>query len=158
MSVSYKIRKANINDTNDVFKLSNSDEVRLNSLNNGYIDWEEHKKWFEEKIQSKDILFLIVEDENGKFSGQIRFEFNQENNEVRVSISLNQNLKGKGLAKKILAEAMEHCSNEIDFEVIFIAEILEKNIASIKLFKRLGFVINRKRNSVLYLSKKMEGN
>lgn len=55
------IRLANINDIKDVFMLANDDIVRANSINTSKIKYDEHERWFKDKISSKDTIFYVLE-------------------------------------------------------------------------------------------------
>ena len=46
-------RKATLKDMRLYYNWANEPKVRKNSLNNKYISWNFHKKWFKKKIQSK---------------------------------------------------------------------------------------------------------
>jgi RimJ/RimL family protein N-acetyltransferase len=135
------IRLATIDDLMAVFLLANEETVRVNSFHSEKIELEKHKKWFTGKIADHDSTFLIAE-ANGQFAGQIRFDL--ENNQALVGISLSPAMRGKGVATEMLRQGVgylkRHSSqvNRID------AYIKPSNQASIKLFERSGFVFKKK--------------
>lgn len=74
-----RVRLANITDRQNVFDLSNDDMVRQNSINKNKILWENHVKWFDERIKNVEEPFFIVENEKNDFVAQIRFNNAEEN-------------------------------------------------------------------------------
>ena len=129
-----KIRLANIDDMKKVFDLSNDDVVRQNSFNSSKILWEDHEKWFKNRISRvADEPFYIVEDENGNFAGQTRFD--KKNGEIVISVSIAEAFRGKGLAGSVI----KLCTEKTGFETVF-AYIKESNISSVRAFRAAGYV------------------
>lgn len=125
------IRFACDKDIKNVFELSNEDYVRANSLNLEKIDWEHHVNWFQERIKKTNEPFYIIEDEKNNFIGQVRIDKKEE---VIISISIRENFRGKGLAKKII----KNCSDLSNFETIT-AYVKESNLPSLKSFLKAGY-------------------
>ena len=132
MLMTYLIKLADENDIKDVFDLSNDDEVRKNSINQGKIQWENHVNWYSTKIKDKNCKFYIIRDENNDFIGQMRID--SKDNENIISISIKKEFRGNGLAPKILSDCIKK-SNLRNFD----AYIKPENIASIKSFIHAGF-------------------
>jgi len=65
----FYIRKAEKKDMIDVFELSNDPIVRSNSISEKRIMFNEHKKWYMEKIFNNENLFLIAETLDKEFIG-----------------------------------------------------------------------------------------
>ena len=99
MAEELQIRLANIDDMKNVFDLSNDDTVRKNSINQNKIEWEDHVKWFRNRIDKSH--FYIVENKNKEFVAQVRFD---EQLESTISISITKNFRGKGLASEIIKQ------------------------------------------------------
>ncbi|MFV0520495.1 MAG: GNAT family N-acetyltransferase [Lachnospirales bacterium] len=131
------LRKANKEDVESVFKLSNEDYVRRYSINKDKILWENHIKWFENVIFSEKDFFYIVTNNEKDFLGQVRFNISE--NECVISISLSIAIKGKGLANDILKKSLYAFFEEEKKTYDIIAYIDKENIGSIKLFKSVGF-------------------
>ena len=98
----FNIRLANENDIKKVFELSNDDLVRANSINKNKILWEDHVKWFNNRVKNIDEPFYIAETPEGDFVAQIRF--NKEEGFV-ISVSIDKNFRGRGFGAKIIEEA-----------------------------------------------------
>lgn len=125
------IRLANPKDMENVFYLSNDEIVRANSINTEKIAWENHVEWFLNRINRADEPFYIVEDENGNFVGQVRFD---KKDEPIISISITKDFRGKGLASKII----KLCSEKSKYGKIF-ACIKKGNTSSYKSFVKAGY-------------------
>lgn len=94
------IRKASEKDLNNVFELSNDDDVRKNSFHFKKIDWEEHVKWYNSKLTDKNSLFYVAYD-NDIFIGYCRLDKN-EKNEWIITVHINPEMRSKGYGKKFL--------------------------------------------------------
>ena len=147
MRESYFLRKVKGKDIEAVFKLSNEDYVRDNSINKSKITWEDHVKWFQSVINSTDNVFFVVTDYKDQFLGQIRYKI--ESQSAIVSISLCQEIRGKGLAKKLLMDSIKLIAEENDGINNVIAYILEKNVASQNVFEQVDFVMSENQNGLL---------
>lgn len=131
------LRQVKESDMENVYQLSNQKYVRKLSINKNLISWENHIKWFTDVLEDKKIVFYVVTDESSSFLGQVRF--NIEENEATISISLSEEIKGQGLAPAIIKEACgKLLSNDTTVEKI-VAFISPNNIASLKSFKKVGF-------------------
>lgn len=126
-----KVRLANSSDIKKVFELSNDDVVRANSINKFKISWENHVKWFNNHIKDLEHPFYIIENDNGDFVGQVRFDTAKEN---VISISISKNFRGKGLASDII----KICTQKSNLKSIY-AYVKITNIASKKAFIKAGY-------------------
>lgn len=151
------LRNANEGDLKDVFELSNKDYVRQYSINKNKILWEDHVKWFNNVLKDKNIVFYVVTDENNSFLGQIRYKLEKDN--AIVSISLSDNLRGKGLSKMILNQSIEKLLKENSNIDKILAYVSESNTASMKIFKGLKFkVISADDNMIKLILRRNEYN
>jgi len=94
-----KLRKADLNDLQLYFDWANDDLVRANSFYSDQINFENHVKWFNSKINSTNSLLFIFENNNVPV-GQVRFEIEKTNS--IIGISIDKNFRGKGLGVKML--------------------------------------------------------
>lgn len=126
------IRLANCTDCENIFNLSNNPVVRANSINKEPILWDNHIKWFKERIKNINEPFYVVEDNNGKFIAQVRFD--KKNGENIISVSIAKAFRGKGLGAKIIKE----CSEKSNLSPIY-AYVKKDNIASKKVFIKANY-------------------
>ena len=139
MAEELQIRLANIDDMKNVFDLSNDDTVRKNSINQNKIEWEDHVKWFRNRIDKSH--FYIVENKNKEFVAQVRFD---EQLESTISISITKNFRGKGLASEIIKQ----CSKKSKLKNI-VALVKKENLASQKSFLKAGYKYDSSENDYI---------
>lgn len=139
-TTSFYLRPSVESDSEKVFSLSNDPTVREQSINKRQIEWEAHKRWFNEKIKKEDYIFLLAFDKRDNFIGQVRFQLDGSN--AVVSISVLKDFRGKGLSKKILKEACSKIFSAKNYIQEIIAYILPHNEASMKAFISNGFVFS----------------
>lgn len=141
------IRKVKRDDIQEVFNLSNQDYVRKFSINKEKIKWKDHIDWFNNIIQDRKSIFYVITDDTDEFLGQIRYKI--ENNTATVSISLSNIITGQGFSKILLINSIEMLFSERNEVNKIIANVLEKNIASVRLFEGTGFHISEIREGLI---------
>lgn len=149
------IREAITSDMESIFELSNQQYVRQYSIHKEKIKWADHVNWYHRILADTDSTFYIVTNDSDDVLGQVRFNVNEDNHAV-VSISLSETIKGKGYSKKILMDCLNLYFKENNRSSTVIAYISPKNVASIKLFKGLGFEILSEKQELLKLMLKEE--
>jgi RimJ/RimL family protein N-acetyltransferase len=127
----FKLREVTEADAKIIFDWANDSEVRLNSLNQKPISWEDHLNWFRSKINNSNSKMYILE-ENGFQVGQVRFDFCSDVWVVDYSIDKFQ--RGKGFGFLIIMLGVKEFKNSI-----FVADVKKENLASRKVFLNLGF-------------------
>lgn len=138
----FTIKLATIEDMQDVFDLSNDELVRANSFNQEKISWEEHCKWYKNKINDENSIFYLVKDPAESLISQVRLEkINQ--NEGDISISISQNFRGKGYGVTILKSTTEKVATEHKINKIN-AYIKEENLISQAVFSKAEYVLKEK--------------
>lgn len=125
------IRLANINDIKDVFMLANDDIVRANSINTSKIKYDEHERWFKDKISSKDTIFYVLEVDT-IFAGCARID-----NLWLVSISILEHFRAKKLGYYLLKNICEYNATKS-----LLAYIKINNLASKIIFEKNDFVLS----------------
>lgn len=131
-------RNVSDKDKERVYHLSNDPIVRESSLNDKTISWEEHCKWFENKLKNKKNIFYIVLNEEDEILGQIRCDFETKYTGI-LSISLSSMIRGKGYAKTILLDGILKIFSTNDTLITLYAIVKKENKASNKIFNSLKF-------------------
>lgn len=126
------IRKATLGDCDRIFELSNDPVVRENSLNQYEIKYKDHVVWFSHILKSKDFEVFIVENSEGAFVGQVRFE--KKASGCYIGLSICKEFRGKHLGSKVIELGTQKTSFEFIYAVIKI-----NNIPSIKSFTKAGY-------------------
>ena len=130
--------KATSKDVKRLFDWRNEKETRANSFDSSLITWESHKKWFEQKIQSKDVEIFILFNVLKEPVGQIRLDIDREKNEAVISISIDSYHRQRGYASKGLKKVSEHVLQQEKLSKV-VAYIKKDNMSSYKSFKKSGF-------------------
>lgn len=128
-------RKANDNDIKLYWEWVNEKEVRKNAFSQSFIEWGEHQKWFKKSIDTEDIILLVIERDLIPI-GQVRF--NKKGRKYHIDYSLSKEFRRKGLAIPMLNKAIDYF--KLIRPVILYAEVKNSNIASLKVFEKMGFI------------------
>lgn len=139
MDQDFLLRLATSSDCKTVWEWANDPVTRNASFSSDIIPWEDHVNWFNTKLADKNCLFYIVEDENSNLIGQVRFEI--EESQAIVSVSLAAESRGKGFASPILQVSSRKAFENTVVETIR-AYIKPTNSPSIRAFIKANFVRN----------------
>lgn len=132
----YTLRKVTMDDINLLFEWANNADVRQNSFHNKEILYEDHVRWFHNKIKSQTTVMYIYLYNNLPV-GQIRFEIEQDKAELNYSIS--KEYRGQGHGKHMLALAeMQLIIDKPQIKTIN-ARVLPHNHASKSIFESSGY-------------------
>lgn len=135
------LRPLEYGDIDNVFELSNEDEVRKYSFEQDKIRFEDHKLWFNNKIEDSEDLFLVINVDE-VFAGQVRFDFDGES--ATISISIKSPFRGFGLGNIFLQKSIQYLKIKFPYIKIIKAYIKENNKKSLKLFENMGFEYSQK--------------
>ena len=131
------LREINTGDEKLLLNWANDPETRKWSFNSNAIAQAEHIKWFKSKLNSPNVLMLILEYEN-RPAGLVRLE--REDHEVVLNYLIAPEERRKGLARKMLEMAMD-LKKDYWGSIKVLAYTMPENIASIKSLKKAGFIL-----------------
>ena len=135
----YRLRKIDKNDRLLLFEWANDPNVRANAKNLKPITWEEHVAWFDNIISNNSIFTYILVGARESI-GMIRF--NIDSGKAIITYSINKKYRGQGFGKLIVKTGMKTLENIID-KPVFVAYVKKDNIASEKIFNKLGFAFKK---------------
>ena len=143
------IRKANDDDSRDIFDWRNDELTRQMSHTSDFVDWNGHSDLFAASLTNKNRLILMCEEEitNEKVA-MVRFDV--EGNRALISINLSSKMRGKRKAKGYLSDAISFFKKTYSDVQFIDAEIKSINIASQKSFIGVGFLLLKEDANVLY--------
>ena len=131
------LRPAEQRDCRRIFTLSNQRDVRAVSISPRPIEWNEHCRWFADRLEDPCTLLLVIEDAHGDFIGQLRYDAHGER--ATVSISLLAECRGRGVGVSALVRgdgmAFEHWPEVRGLQ----AFIEPANVRSREAFSRVGY-------------------
>ena len=133
-------RFAAMSDASTVFSWRNDPEVIKFTRNARPLEWENHVEWM--TLRTADDynfgLFLIFEVQKNPVA-TTRFEKIGES-EGEISILIDPRYQGKGLGARMIHVTIEQIGLRFG-EQELIACIDKRNISSVKLFKKMGFLL-----------------
>jgi RimJ/RimL family protein N-acetyltransferase len=152
-----KFRKASIADCDLYFEWANDPLVREQSFSTEIIQYDQHVKWFQAKIEHPDIIFLIFENAEKKNIGQVRIQ-KTENHIAIIGVSVSIEFRGKGMASKMLQQSSDYFLDKEPLYVIH-AFIKTTNKASVNSFIKAGYSFEKEliylnAESYLYIKRK----
>jgi len=135
MAVPVTLRPASATDARLFFDWANRDDSIASSLvTQGHIPWEEHRAWFEARLQDGNSRAWVLE-VSGRAVGQIRLQDKGEGPEVSIYVEPQD--RGHGTAA--LATALEQAGTIWPGAQI-LARVRHDNTASQVFFRKAGFV------------------
>ena len=134
---SLSIREAKFFDTELTFKWATNSIIRKYAFNKKPIEWENHKQWYSNKIIDSNCEYYILSD-NGHSIGSIRFDIDKDCKAV-ISYLINPIFHGKGYGEIILEKGIEKLKEKRKDIKRVLGSVQKDNIASIKIFKKMGF-------------------
>ena len=134
------LRHATPADSKTMFDWRNSAEVRRNSFNPEPIQWQDHANWYAAALldPGKVILIGML---NATAVGVLRYDL--RDSKCIVSIYLSPESMGKGIGAHLLSAGTEWMAKHFSHITEFEAGILPKNVASIRVFERAGFDLDK---------------
>ena len=155
------IRPITLEDTDNIVKWRNTPYVLNNFIDQNTITKENHINYYKKRIETGKVKqFIIVCDGTDIGTVFLRdIDLDKKTAEGGTFIGEKDYL-GKGISVISMKKLIEYAFNELKLEKI-IVRILERNIASIKMCKRAGYVmedyfeivdINDKKEKIVFMS------
>ena len=130
------IRAADKRDCEDVFAWRSDIVSRTMLFNSNIPSYEEHFQWFNSSLNNTDRKLYIGQIGSTKI-GVCRFDHDTNSDVVEVSINMNPKCRGRGYGQRLLASSIQTFQKVYKSE--FLAKIKPENLASLKIFKSVGF-------------------
>jgi UDP-2,4-diacetamido-2,4,6-trideoxy-beta-L-altropyranose hydrolase len=141
MGISFiSIKRADLDDSENIFKWRNNNKIRDVSINSAPISWEEHQKWFDGVLKDKNRELLIGVTET-KTVGVVRFDIKNDVAEVSIYLVPEGGVAGQGGNLLMSAERWLNI-NRPEIKFIY-ANVLAENDASKNLFLVSSYHINK---------------
>jgi spore coat polysaccharide biosynthesis predicted glycosyltransferase SpsG/L-amino acid N-acyltransferase YncA len=142
-------RRAELDDASALYDWRNDPSVRAVSRTKDELSWDGHIAWLTQTLAREDRELWIIQ-RYGEPVGTVRFDCLERDCDAEtpssvweVSITVAPSLRGQGLAGILLREAeaefLRSRPEEERAHVEFVAEMLESNPASRKLFENGGY-------------------
>lgn len=137
---SIRLRPAHAGDKRTFWELSNQPSVRAASFHSLPIPWEDHERWFANRLANADSRLLMAYDADDRVVGQSRLDF--EGGDAVISIGVSESSRGLGYGKQIVSSTVRRafatgrCNRIMAF-------IKPDNAASTRTFEKAGFTFDR---------------
>ena len=144
------LRQAGADDVQLFFQWVNEPAVRENSFNTEPIPWETHQQWFAKTLADDGVRIYVLMADNLPV-GQVRLAFEHES--WQISYSIATAFRGQGYGKMILQLAENELIRDGHIGESLLAEVKMDNIASKRIFSKLGYqeVQCRRSNAYAYV-------
>lgn len=131
-----RLRDVSHDDCQLLWQWVNDSATRKASFSSNPIDWNEHVKWFIDKITDLNCHIYILLDNKNQPIGQVRFDIS--NDEAEISISIAPDHRNKGYGTKGIEMASKQLLQDRAINKIY-AYIKQENKVSIKCFTNAGY-------------------
>lgn len=140
----FYLKKATAEHCNLLFKWTNDKEVRENSFTKDVIKYDEHVKWFNDKLNSPNCKIFIFYLDNVPV-GQVRIDV--DNHEAVISYSLDNNFRGKGLSAEMIGLLEKNIDTNVNK---LIGYVKFSNVISQRVFEKLRYTKELSDNCIKY--------
>jgi len=117
------------------FSWVNDPIARKYAFSHENISWENHKAWFEKKINSSSTAMWIIETAQGLPVGQIRFDI--QDSIAEIDYSLDPYVRGRRWANTLLTKGINAFTSKYK-QILVQARVKNKNHPSCAAFKRIA--------------------
>jgi len=130
------LRHVREQDCEIIWQWANEPHTRSVSFFSNPIPWEDHRRWFTEKLHSQHCVFYMATNQYGVPLGQARINLGQSC--PVISVSLDHDFQSLGLGSKLIRVASEQAMKERNLGRID-ALIKNDNSASLRAFSKAGY-------------------
>lgn len=138
------LRAAEASDVHLLFLWANDPDVRANSFHTDPIPWDDHVRWFDDRLNDAS-CHIFIASLSGRPVGQVRFDIKDD--VAVIDYSIASQYRGRGLGTKMLALAERAISS---CAVKMAAHVKDDNRGSITVFERRGFDRERSGDHILF--------
>jgi len=132
------MRPVEAGDCRMLWEWVNDRTVRQVSFSSAAIAWEEHGRWFSEKLHDPTCLFLVFEDD-GSPAGTARIQCTTAI-DAEISITIAPQYRGRGLAPHLIEQAIDRAFANFATRRVH-ALVKPDNLTSSKSFESSGFFL-----------------
>jgi len=135
------LKKADFQDIEFLWYLRCQPEIYKHFRSPKPVVFEDHLKWIMPVLLGLTNKELFVVEYSKKPVGQVRFDY--ENEEAEISISVLNSFQGKGIGTGSLKLGIENMKKKKQVKTL-LAEIHKDNPSSKRLFEKMGFKLKTK--------------
>jgi RimJ/RimL family protein N-acetyltransferase len=119
-----------------LFEWADDPVARAASFHSAAISWEDHARWFAERLQDRQSVIYIGENTSDEAVGLVRFQIKGEN--AVLSVNVAPEFRGQGWGRELIAFSINSLVRERSVRRVD-AFVKPDNRASVRLFEASGF-------------------
>ncbi len=120
-----------------LFTWVNDPAVRSSSFSQDPIPWEDHIRWFRNKLNDPHCCILIGFNNENVPIGQVRFD-SAEDGSTEVDVHISTGFRGRGFGALLMKESVRRFFEIAKVDTVH-AFVKTDNASSIQTFKKAGF-------------------
>lgn len=132
------VRLAKNDDIDKMYSWRNHEITRQYFFDSKPISYESHKRWFSKSLRNENRLIYLVSYKEEPV-GVVRFDRVDNTHTWEIDIFIDPAKYGKGYGAAGLDVAISSFCVEMKEPIKLIAKVIPKNVASKKLFEKVGF-------------------
>ncbi len=133
------LRPVRETDCETLWHWANDPKVRERAYNSEPIPWEEHLKWFREKLEGDATIYIA--EKSGRPVGQIRFDF--EDSAGMVDVSVDSEERGCGYGTELIRRGTQRFLQDTGADNA-VAYVKVSNHPSRRAFEKAGYNLEKK--------------
>ena len=145
------LRDAVYEDVDMLFKWRNDNETRENSFEKGELDYKDHVEWLKRTLLRDDVLIFILM-VGGVPVGEARISIKSD--EYLISYMIDGEYRSRGYGT-VLLKMVENKLVEKYGNILMVAEVLQHNIKSRRVFVSLGYEEMDEKDRFVYRKRAM---
>jgi len=130
------VRRVSKDDGELLWRWANDPHVRAMSFSQEPIPWDVHVQWFEKKLQDPSCHLFLFTNSLGAPVGQVRFDLDDKEAELHVSV--DSMYRGQGYGSTIIRLAVEELMSVAPIRQVH-AFVRPENQSSVRAFERASF-------------------
>lgn len=138
MNSQVRLRTATREDAHKLWDWRNESDTRAISFNAEPIAYEDHLRWFEQKISDPNVQFLIAVDADNSDAGYARLDL--VDGMAQINLSIDRNRRGRGIGSAFIRVVADFAIRNLSACHV-VAYVRPDNERSIGAFRRAGFAV-----------------
>lgn len=142
MDDSIRLRLMTPEDTENIIKWRNNENVRKNFIYQGLFTKESHEKWIETKIKTGEVVQMIIEEtDGGRAIGSVYIrDIDHSNHKGEYGIFIGEDdTRGKGYGTKAAKQMIHYAFETLHLHRLFL-RVYADNEQAIRSYEKAGFV------------------
>ena len=143
------LRPARMSDAPNIYEWRYAQDAAKYYRNSTIPDMSHHRNWLARALQNPN-MYLRIFTQKGVDLGHIRFDLNLDRpNEAEIGICVSKAVRRQGLGARVLRAAISHPPPNV---TTIKAEVHDQNLASLRLFEKMGFETEKRDGHFLSLT------